>query len=377
MMDKMKSRFFSFLAVITVLFCGCSGFADTKSAAEETIGIDYTYTIKDIVSFQNFLINRPTKENIEDKPYDMNNDGVKNIFDLCLMKYELLKQFENNTDTLVVYFSCTNNTKNIADCIIDITDADRYEIKAAVPYTNEDITYTNSSCRANKEQNDKTCRPEIDNLIVSLDNYDFIYLGYPIWWSEEPRIIDTFLESYDFSDKTIIPFCTSGSSGINISERNIADLVPIGSLLEGKRFSSSASRSEIETWLNDIGMMKDNLEEKFYLTINGTKISATFEKNSSATALKEKLSEGDVIIEAHDYGNFEKVGSLGFTLPRNDTQITTQSGDLILYQGNQFTVYYDVNSWNFTKLGHVDNMTQDELKELLGDGDVTITLSLK
>ena len=108
--------------------------------------------------------------------------------------------------------------------------------------------------------------------------------------------------------------------------------------------------------------MKDNSEEKLYLTINDTKISATLEKNSSANALK-KLSESDVVIEAHDYGNFEKVGSLGFTLPRrNDTQITTELGDLILYQGNQFTIYYDENSWNFTKLGHVDNMTQKDLK---------------
>ncbi len=93
--------------------------------------------------------------------------------------------------------------------------------------------------------------------------------------------------------------------------------------------------------------------------------------------MKEKLSEGDVIINAHDYSNFEKVGDLGFSLPRNDTQITTTSGDLILYQGNKFVLYYDENSWNFTKLGHVDNMTQERLKELLGDGDVTITLSLK
>lgn len=199
----------------------------------------------------------------------------------------------------------------------------------------------------------------------------------PIWWGEEPRIIDTFLESYDFSDKTVIPFCTSGGSGISASEKNITDLVPIGNQFAGKRFSANATESEVEAWLKEINIMKENAEEKLYLTINDTKISATFENNSSADALKEKLSEGDVVIEAHDYGNFEKVGSLGFTLPRNDTQITTESGDLILYQGNQFVVYYDENSWNFTKLGHVDNMTQEELKALLGDGNVTITLSLK
>lgn len=94
-------------------------------------------------------------------------------------------------------------------------------------------------CRANQEQNDKSCRPEIAEPMESIDSYEVIYLGFPIWWGEEPRIIDTFLESYDFSDKTVIPFCTSGSSGIATSEKNIRNLVPIGNLLEGKRFSNA------------------------------------------------------------------------------------------------------------------------------------------
>lgn len=99
------------------------------------------------------------------------------------------------------------------------------------------------------------------------------------------------------------------------------------------------------------------------------------EYNSSAQALLEKLAEGDITVEAHDYGNFEKVGELGFSLPTNDEQITTEAGDIILYQGDKLTVYYDENSWDFTKLGHID-IEQDELKALLGDGDVSITLSL-
>lgn len=311
----------------------------------------------------------------------MDNDGVWDVFDLCLMKRELIMLSENENDTIVVYFSRTNNTEKIAEHIIDITNADSYEIEAAVPYTDADIRYQDNNCRANKEQNDKTVRPEIAEPITSIDSYDVVFIGYPIWWGEEPRIIDTFLESYDFSDKTVVPFCTSGGSGISLSEKNIANLIPIGNQLEGKRFSASASQSEIESWVKEkqteISQMNKKSENKLYLTINETKISATLENNSSTDALKEKLSEGDVVIEAHDYGNFEKVGSLGFTLPKNDTQITTEAGDLILYQGNQFVVYYDENSWNFTKLGHVDNMTQEDLKTLLGDGDVTITLSLK
>ena len=127
-----------------------------------------------------------------------------------------------------------------------------------------------------------------------------------------------------------------------------------------------------ETFVTDM----QNSENELFLIINNTKISAKLENNSSAQALIEKLAEGDITVEAHDYGNFEKVGELGFSLPTNDEQITVNAGDVILYQGDKLTVYYDENSWSFTKLGHID-IAQDELKALLGDGDVSITLSLE
>ena len=106
-------------------------------------------------------------------------------------------------------------------------------------------------------------------------------------------------------------------------------------------------------------------------------ITASLTDNSSAVAFYELLKKGPVTISMHDYGNFEKVGSLGKTLPRNDTQITTSAGDIILYQGNQITIYYDKNSWNFTRLGRVDGKTQAELKQILGKGDVTAVFSIK
>jgi hypothetical protein len=106
------------------------------------------------------------------------------------------------------------------------------------------------------------------------------------------------------------------------------------------------------------------------------KLTATLADNSSATAFYELLEKGPVTIKMHDYGSFEKVGSLGTSLPRNDTQITTAAGDIILYQGNQITIYYDTNSWNFTRLGKVDEVTQAELKKILGKGDVTAVFSV-
>ena len=106
------------------------------------------------------------------------------------------------------------------------------------------------------------------------------------------------------------------------------------------------------------------------------KLTATLADNSSTTSFYELLKKGPVTIKMHDYGNFEKVGPLGTTLPRNDTQITTTAGDIILYQGNQITIYYDANSWNFTRLGKVDGVTQAELKKILGKGDVTAVFEI-
>ena len=107
-----------------------------------------------------------------------------------------------------------------------------------------------------------------------------------------------------------------------------------------------------------------------------SELTARLVDNSSAVAFYELLKKGPVTIKMHDYGNFEKVGSLGKSLPRNDTQITTAAGDIILYQGNQITLYYDTNSWNFTRLGKVDGVTKAELKKILGKGDVTAVFSV-
>ena len=118
------------------------------------------------------------------------------------------------TKTLVVYFSATGTTKGVAEQIASVTGADIYEITAAQTYTADDLNWNDSESRTTKEQNDKSVRPAIGSDTTSLDDYSVIFIGYPIWWGEEPRIIDTFLESYDLSEKTVIPFCTSGSSGI-------------------------------------------------------------------------------------------------------------------------------------------------------------------
>ena len=151
--------------------------------------------------------------------------------------------------TLVIYFSATGNTRSVAEKIADITGADIYEIKAKEEYTDEDLDYDDPDSRTSKEQNDKGARPEIGSDPVSLDGYTTIYIGYPIWWGEEPRIMDTFVESYDFDGITVIPFCTSGASGIGQSGKNLADNAGSGNWLDGERFAGSAAEEELREWL--------------------------------------------------------------------------------------------------------------------------------
>lgn len=123
---------------------------------------------------------------------------------------------------------------------------------------------------------------------------------------------------------------------------------------------------------------EDNSEiKKIKITIGDKTLSATLEDNSSTEALIEMLLEEDLVINMSDFGNMEKVGNIGKSLPTNDEQISTEAGDIILYQGNALVIYYDTNSWNFTRMGKIDNISQDELKDILGEGDVKVTISLE
>ena len=160
---------------------------------------------------------------------------------------------DGGKEVLIAYFSATNNTEGIANHLDAILDADLYEITPEAPYTAADLNY-NTDCRANREQNDASARPAISGGVDNMEQYDVIFLGYPIWWGQAPKIISTFLESYDLSGKTIVPFCTSGSSGIGSSATNLHSLAGSATWLDGQRFSGSASRSTVESWVNGLGL---------------------------------------------------------------------------------------------------------------------------
>ena len=159
----------------------------------------------------------------------------------------------------------------------------------------------------------------------------------------------------------------------------------VSALSCGKSSQTSIhNRSAIDTTKKEEGTeMKDETKEEekssavLVIEANGIKLYASFEDNSSAKAFAEKLESGPVTVEMHDYGSFEKVGSLPWSLPRNDTQITTKPGDVILYQGSQITVYYDVNNWTFTRLASIENTSKEELLGVFGKSGVTVTFSVE
>ena len=155
---------------------------------------------------------------------------------------------------LVVYFSATGHTKTVAEYLQAALDADLYEIVPQEPYTAADLDYSTDGCRANLEQNDDSARPVISGSVDNMAGYDVVLIGYPIWWGKAPKIVDTFLESYDFSGKTIVPFCTSGGSGIDGSLDEIQALAPDAEWLTGQRFASTAGAADVQSWVDGLGL---------------------------------------------------------------------------------------------------------------------------
>ena len=155
---------------------------------------------------------------------------------------------------LVAYFSGTNTTRPLAECVADSLGADIYEIVPQAPYTSADLNYGNSSSRTTVEMNDPDARPAISGSVENMEQYDIVFIGYPIWWGQAPRIVSTFLEGYDFGGKTIVPFCTSNSSGMGSSAQNLHSLTNGANWLDGQRFSGGTSRNAMVDWVNSLGL---------------------------------------------------------------------------------------------------------------------------
>ena len=149
--------------------------------------------------------------------------------------------------TLVAFFSASGNTKRVAEKLAAAIDSDLYEIKPAVPYTSADLNWRDKSSRSSVEMDDPTSRPAIIDDLKNLAEYDTVYLGFPIWWNQAPRLINTFLEKYNLSGKTVIPFATSGSSSISNAESELRKAYPDVNWQKGK-LMNGVTEEDIKNW---------------------------------------------------------------------------------------------------------------------------------
>ena len=150
--------------------------------------------------------------------------------------------------SLVAFFSASGVTKKLASNLAEAIGADLFEIEPETPYSKADLNWMDSNSRSSVEMNDRACRPAIASKVDDMSQYDVVFIGFPVWWYREPSIIDTFAEAYDFTGKTIVPFATSGSSGIGDSGKNIGELAKGSKTVEGARFATNVSSKELKTW---------------------------------------------------------------------------------------------------------------------------------
>ena len=149
---------------------------------------------------------------------------------------------------LVAYFSASGVTAKLAERLADAIGADVFAIEPAVPYTKADLDWMDKKSRSTIEMNDPSCRPAIASEVDNMAQYDVVFVGFPVWWYREPSIIDTFMESYDFTGKTVVPFATSGMSPIGDAGANMQALAPGAKVAAGKRFPNGVSAAELEKW---------------------------------------------------------------------------------------------------------------------------------
>lgn len=149
---------------------------------------------------------------------------------------------------LVAYFSASGVTAKVAEKLSEAIGADIFEIKPEVPYSSEDLNWQDSKSRSSLEMKDRSSRPAIAEKVENMDQYDVVFVGFPVWWYREPSIIDTFMESYDFGGKKVIPFATSGMSPIGDAGKNMQALAPEADVAAGKRFPSNVAGDELKAW---------------------------------------------------------------------------------------------------------------------------------
>lgn len=162
----------------------------------------------------------------------------------------------SNGKTLVVYYSATGNTEAVANYIADVTGGDLFELEPVEPYTDEDLNYNDENSRVSQEYADESLRDVelVSTTVEGFDEYENIFVGYPIWWQVAAWPVNQFIENNDFTGKTVIPFCTSASSGIGDSGQLLEEMAGTGNWIEGQRFRSSTSEEDVQVWVEGLGL---------------------------------------------------------------------------------------------------------------------------
>lgn len=226
------------LAVMMVLaFAACSGHpvnTDPETSKSEST-VDTTSTEPD----------KNGSETNSDRSGSSQTDNSHNPSD---------KDRSDSVKVLVAYFSATKTTEGVARTIAGSLGADLYAITPERPYTAADLDYHDDRSRSTIEMNDPKARPAISGSVENMEQYDIVFIGYPIWWGDAPRILSTFVESYSFSGKTVVPFCTSGGSGMGSSAKNLEGLTSGATWLSGTRLNGGASRGSVVEWINGLGL---------------------------------------------------------------------------------------------------------------------------
>ncbi len=237
MMKKTIAILLSLVMVLGLAACGNSASRTEQSSTEEN-SVESTASVE---------------ESVEGSNTDADNTDVSES-----QTEETDAPDVQESKVLVAYFSATNTTEGVAEHIANGLNADIYEIVPEDPYTDADLNYNDNNSRTTIEMNDPDARPAISGSVENMDQYDIVFIGYPIWWGDAPRILSTFVESYDFSGKTIVPFCTSGGSGIGSSASNLEQLTSGATWLSGRRLNGSDSQNTVMEWVNSLGL---NFEE--------------------------------------------------------------------------------------------------------------------
>ena len=304
------------------------------------------------------------------------------------VKAETTQATANMGKTLIVYYSYTNKCHEIVTTLTSQIEADVVRIEPAekgLKYEANNYALGTQLLNAIKANpNDASSYPAIDPVTINLDDYQNIIIVTPLWWSQMAAIMQTYLfnNSAQMAGKTVAMIVSSHSSGISgvvaDAQRLLPNVTWAGDALWINNTNHSNRASLIQDWLPTQNFQtSNNMAQLMYITIDGVTKTATLVDNAATQALVAKLQEAPVTVTLND-NKFEIWGALGFSLPSSNEYINAQAGDIVLYSGSNICIFYDSNSYSYTRLGKIDELSESELRTFLkaGQSSISVTLSL-